>query len=165
MNKNELKNERNERNEDQNENNDKIYQMRQSQMTGLIQQISKGTKIKIDEVKTYIIFTAIIIGIISYLFYDNMKYMRAELTNTSSKIDVVLSQNTYMTKNMKALSGTICYTCHNTTNMFLPKTTLRLEEFVKYVRGDRFVTNSVMPVFGEKDISYEKLQDIWKTLY
>lgn len=143
----------------------KIYQMRQSQLMGLVQQVSKNTKIKIDELKNYILFTAIIIGVVSYLFYDSMKYIRTELATTTTKIDVVLSQNTYMTKNMKALSGTICYNCHNTTAMFLPKTTLRLEEFVKYVRGDRFVTNSVMPIFGEKDISYEKLQDIWKTLY
>lgn len=70
-----------------------------------------------------------------------------------------------MQKNMKALQNTICYSCHNTTVMFLPKTTLALGEFTKYVRGERFVTNSVMPLFSEKEISDLKLQEIWKNLY
>lgn len=144
---------------------DKVYQMRQSQFVRMVQQINKVLRIKISEIKNYIIFAVIIIGIISYLFYDTLKYIRSEVNVTAAKIDVVLSQNTYMTKNMKALAGTVCYTCHNTTVMFLPKTTLKLDEFVKYVRGERFVTNSIMPVFSEKDISYDKLQDIWKQLY
>lgn len=144
---------------------DKIYQVRQGQLSGLVQQINKGMKIKVNELKNIIIFMAIILGIVSYMFYESIKYIREDIRSTQTQIDVVLSQNMVMQKNMKALQNTICYSCHNTTVMFLPKTTLTLGEFTKYVRGERFVTNSTMPVFSEKEISDLKLQEIWKNLY
>lgn len=144
---------------------DKIYQVRQGQLAGLAQQINKGFKIKVNELKNIIIFMAIILGIVSYMFYESIKYIREDIRSTQTQIDVVLSQNMVMQKNMKALQNTICYSCHNTTVMFLPKTTLTLGEFTKYVRGERFVTNSVMPLFSEKEISDLKLQEIWKNLY
>lgn len=153
-------------NQDKIENkDDKIYQMRQGQISQLVQQINKNIRLRISELKTFIIFTMVIIGIVSYLFYESIKYIRDEIKSTNTQIEIVLAQNTYMQKNMKALGGTICYNCHNTTVMFLPKTTLSLAEFTKYVRGDRFVTNSVMPIFTDKDISDIKLQEIWKNLY
>ncbi len=144
---------------------DKIYHFRQSQIIQLVQQINKTFKLKINELKNYIFIGFFIITIVAYIVYDSIKMLKAEINTSNTKIDLVLSQNVYMTKNMTALAGTICYDCHNNTKMFLPKTTLKLEEFVKYVRGDRFVTNSIMPVFTEKDVSYDKLQEIWKTLY
>lgn len=144
---------------------DKIYQVRQGQLSGLVQQINKTIKIKISELKNIIIFMAIILGIVSYMFYESIKYIREDIRSTQTQIDVVLSQNMVMQKNMKALQGTVCYSCHNTTVMFLPKTTLTLGEFTKYVRGERFVTNSTMPIFTEKDVSDLKLQEIWKNLY
>lgn len=147
------------------EQEDKVYQMRQSQIVQLVQQISKAVKLKLDEMKSVFIICLLLICIILYLIYDTNKQIKSDLLSTNAKIDFVLTQNTYVSKNMTALSGTICYTCHNNTKMFLPKTTLNLDVFVKYVRGERFVTNSIMPVFTEQDISYEKLQEIWKTLY
>lgn len=156
---------KNEKEKSEQDENDKIYQFRQSQIIQLVQQINKTFRVKITEIKNYLFFGAILFGLIFYITYDNNKQLRADVLATNTKIDLVLSQNVYMTKNMTALAGTVCYNCHNNTKMFLPKTTLKLEEFVKYVRGDRFVTNSVMPVFTEKDVSYEKLQEIWKTLY
>lgn len=144
---------------------DKIYQVRQGQLSGLVQQINKTIKIKVTELKNIIIFMSIILGIVSYMFYESIKYIREDIRSTQTQIDVVLSQNMIMQKNMKALQGTVCYSCHNTTVMFLPKTTLTLAEFTKYVRGERFVTNSTMPVFTEKDVSDLKLQEIWKNLY
>lgn len=139
---------------------DKAYPIKQAVVS-----INRSIKTKVQELKTYMIFAFIVLGIVSYMFYESLKYVREELRSTSAQIEIVLSQNSIMQKNMKALSGTTCYTCHNTTVMFLPKTTLSLAEFTKYVRGDRFVTNSIMPVFTEKDISDTKLQDIWKNLY
>ena len=144
---------------------EKIYQMRSSQLSSLVGQINKSVKLRITELKNVLFIAIASICIISYLFYDMMKYIKEDLRATNSQIEVVLSQNSVMQKNMKALSGTVCYTCHNTTVMFLPKTTLNLTEFTKYVRGERFVTNSIMPVFSEKDISDLKLQEIWKNLY
>lgn len=144
---------------------DKIYHFRQSQIHQLVQQINKTFKLKINELKNYIFIGFFIITIVAYIVYDSVKTLKTEIVTSNTKIDLVLSQNVYMTKNMTALAGTICYNCHNNTKMFLPKTTLKLEEFVKYVRGDRFVTNSIMPVFTEKEVSYDKLQEIWKTLY
>lgn len=144
---------------------DKIYHFRQSQILQLVQQINKTFKLKINELKNYIFIGFFIITIVSYIVYDSIKTLKSEIIASNTKIDLVLSQNVYMTKNMTALAGTICYNCHNNSKMFLPKTTLKLEEFIKYVRGERFVTNSVMPVFTEKDVSYDKLQEIWKTLY
>lgn len=144
---------------------DKIYQARQSQFTNLVSAINKTFKEKINELKNFLIVGAIIFGIVLYFIYEMNKQTKAEITVMNNKIDIVLGQNTYMSKNMNALSGTICYNCHNNTKMFLPKTTLKLDEFIGYVRGNRFVTNSVMPVFTEKDVSYKKLQDIWKALY
>lgn len=144
---------------------DKIYHIRQSQIGQLVNQVSKTVKGKFDETKNLLIIVAILFGVVSYVAYDMNKELKAEIMSTNTKIDIVLGQNVYMTKNMTALAGTVCYNCHNNTKMFLPKTTLKLEEFVKYVRGDRFVTNSVMPVYGEKEVSYDKLQEIWKTLY
>ena len=143
----------------------KIYHFRQSQIHQLVQQINKTFKLKINELKNYIFIGFFIITIVAYIVYDSVKTLKTEIVTSNTKIDLVLSQNVYMTKNMTALAGTICYNCHNNTKMFLPKTTLKLEEFVKYVRGDRFVTNSIMPVFTEKEVSYDKLQEIWKTLY
>lgn len=150
---------------DRRDSEEKIYQMRSSQLSSLVGQINKTVKLRIAELKNVLIVALIIIGIVSYLFYDMMKYIKEDLRNTNSQIEVVLSQNSVMQKNMKALSGTLCYSCHNTTVMFLPKTTLNLTEFTKYVRGERFVTNSIMPVFSEKEISDLKLQEIWKNLY
>ena len=144
---------------------DKIYQVRQGQLSGLVQQINKTIKIRIGELKTFMIFTGVVLGVITYMFYESIKYIREDIRSTATQIDVVLSQNMVMQKNMKALQGTVCYSCHNTTVMFLPKTTLTLGEFTKYVRGERFVTNSTMPVFSEKDVSDLKLQEIWKNLY
>lgn len=144
---------------------DKIYQVRQGQLSGLVQQINKTIKIRIGELKTFMIFTGVVLGVITYMFYESIKYIREDIRSTATQIDVVLSQNMVMQKNMKALQGTVCYSCHNTTVMFLPKTTLNLGEFTKYVRGERFVTNSTMPVFSEKDVSDLKLQEIWKNLY
>lgn len=144
---------------------EKTYTIRSNQLSGLVNQINKSIKLRIAELKNVLIFAIVVIGIVSYLFYDTMKYIREEVRSTSAQVDIVLSQNLTMQKNMKALSGTLCYNCHNTSVMFLPKTTLSLGEFTKYVRGDRFVTNSVMPIFSEKDISDLKLQEIWKNLY
>lgn len=144
---------------------DKIYHIRQSQIGQLVGQIGKTVKGKFDETKNMLLIGAVMFLVVAYIAYDIAKEMKAEILATNTKIDIVLGQNVYMSKNMTALAGTVCYNCHNTTKMFLPKTTLKLDEFVKYVRGDRFVTNSTMPVFSEKDISYDKLQEIWKTLY
>ena len=144
---------------------DKIYQIRQGQLAQLVQQVNKCIRIKASELKTFLILNTIIICVVSYLFYESVAIIKGEIKNNNTQIEMVLSQNTYMQKNMKALSNTICYSCHNTTIMFLPKTQLSLQEFSKYVRGDRFVTNSVMPIFTEKDISDIELQDIWKNLY
>lgn len=147
------------------EKEDKIYQVRESQFANLAGQIGKAFKTRISELKNFIIFGGAILAILLYFVYDMNRQIKADILSTNTKIDIVLGQNTYMSKNMTALAGTICYSCHNNTKMFLPKTTLKLDEFIGYVRGNRFVTNSVMPVFTEKDISYEKLQEIWKTLY
>lgn len=144
---------------------DKIYQVRESQLVQLVMQINKTFKLKISELKSFLLIGGAMMGIVLYFVYDMNKQIKADILSTNTKIDIVLGQNTYMSKNMTALAGTVCYSCHNTTKMFLPKTTLKLDEFIKYVRGDRFVTNSTMPIFTEKDVSYEKLQEIWKTLY
>lgn len=145
---------------------DKIYQVRQSQFIQLVTQINKTFKERITELKNFFIVGGVILAIVLYFVYDTNKQLKAELTVTNAKIDLVLGQNTYMSKNMNALSGTVCYTCHNNTKMFLPKTTLKLDEFVNYVRGtNRFVNNSIMPAFPEKEISYDRLQEIWKNLY
>lgn len=146
-------------------NEDKVYHIRQSQIGQLVNQIGKTVKVKFDETKNMLLIVAAVFCVISYLAYDMGKEIKAEILATNTKVDIVLGQNVYMTKNMTALAGTVCYNCHNTTKMFLPKTTLKLDEFVRYVRGERFVTNSAMPVFNEKDISYDKLQEMWKVLY
>jgi len=82
------------------------------------------------------------------------------------QIDFVLYQNQSYEKNMKVLNGTQCAACHLSPSMVLPKSTLSMEQFIGYVRGNtRFNQNTQMPKFEPSTISDAELEKIWKGLY
>ena len=104
---------------------------------------------------------ALYIGLGGYFKDTNDK-----ISSIDKRIDFVLFQNQTYEKNMKALAGTSCASCHLVPAMVLPKSSLSIEQFSDYVRGDkRFNTNSQMPKFDNSMISDAELEKIWKGLY
>lgn len=112
---------------------------------------------------------ALVLGatFILYFLIGSMKdNIREDISKIDKRIDYVLFQNASYEKNMKALSGTECGTCHLSPSMVLPKTTLSMTQFVAYVRGsNRFAQNSQMPKYDEKKFSDGDLERLWKGLY
>lgn len=89
-----------------------------------------------------------------------------KIVSIDKRIDFVLFQNQTYEKNMKILGGTQCASCHLTPNMVLPKSSLSMDQFNGYVRGEsRFNQNSQMPKFDQSMISDGELEKLWKGLY
>lgn len=111
------------------------------------------------------------VGMIALLFlYLGLKSAfedtNKKIEGISKQIDFVLYQNQSYEKNMKVLQGSQCASCHITPSMVLPKSTLSMEQFISYVRGEnRFNQNTQMPKFDASMISDAELEKIWKGLY
>lgn len=88
------------------------------------------------------------------------------IEDTGKKLDFVLYQNQVYSKNINTLSTTACAECHLSSGMYLPKSSLSMEQFIAYVRGiNRFNQNTQMPKFTSEMISDGELEKIWKGLY
>lgn len=108
--------------------------------------------------------------IAAFVLYLGLKSAFEDTNNKiegiSKQIDFVLFQNQSYEKNMKVLAGTQCAACHLSPSMVLPKSTLSMDQFVAYVRGEnRFNRNSQMPKFDSSMMSDGDLEKIWKGLY
>ena len=144
---------------------EKIIHLTTSQLNQLSSQMNKSNDAKFEKIKLILIVAAILILIGVYLFNSKMEDAHKIVYENNKHLNLVLLENEYLQKNIKAMAGTSCYSCHNTPSMFLPKTRLSLQEFIGYTRGDRFVVNTDMPVYSSAEISDAELQNMWKILY